>query len=126
MAPESRCVLPGNVSSSTAGLQPVKAWVDALPCVCIRLFEAELLITGTNRLSVVQEGGKILQERLQQRLQKVSKVDANLMTRMCGHYLNLTAIAEMLHMCAPCSPCSTLCCGRLIDSAVAMLKCCYV
>lgn len=48
----------------------------------------------------MQEGGQLLQARLQQQLQEVSMEDAVLMTRMCGHYLNLTAIAETLHMCA--------------------------
>ena len=43
----------------------------------------------------------MLQSKLQQQLQALSNVDAVLMTRMCGHYLNLTSIAEMLHMCAP-------------------------
>ena len=49
----------------------------------------------------VQESGRMLQQRLQKQLQKLSTKEAKLVTRMCGHHLNLTAIAEMLHMCVP-------------------------
>ena len=70
----------------------------------------------------VQEGGQLLQARLQQKLQAVNMEDAVLMTRMCGHYLNLTAIAETLHMCAPtlrhASAARSVCCRSAAQSVV--------
>lgn len=43
----------------------------------------------------------MLREKLQKQLQQVKGLDTILVTRMCGHYLNLTAIAEMHHQYAP-------------------------
>jgi hypothetical protein len=54
----------------------------------------------------VQEGAVALLDMLQQKLQRAPIDQAILLTRMCGHYLNLTAIAEQHFLYEP-SP--TLC-----------------
>lgn len=67
--------------------------------MCLRA--ASATVTASARS---QEGANLLQARLQQQLQTLPAEDAVLVTRMCGHYLKLSGIAEQLHMCAPPSP----------------------
>lgn len=53
---------------------------------------------------MLQDGAVTLLNMLQQKLQQCPADQAILLTRMCGHYLNLTAIAEQHYMYAPLPP----------------------
>jgi hypothetical protein len=46
----------------------------------------------------MQDGAVSLLNMLKQKLQQAPADQAILLTRMCGHYLNLTAIAEQHYM----------------------------
>lgn len=49
----------------------------------------------------MQDGSEHLKAMLQEKLASLPLAEAKLIVRMCGHYLNLTAIAEQHYMYAP-------------------------
>jgi hypothetical protein len=50
-----------------------------------------------------QEAAEILEKRMAAELMAMPLQDALPITRACGHYLNLTGIAEIHHRCSACS-----------------------
>lgn len=59
-------------------------------------------VDGTAR--GVQDGAVVLLNMLKKKLEHAPADQAILLTRMCGHYLNLTAIAEQHYMYAYTPP----------------------
>jgi hypothetical protein len=79
------------------GKVPACAWQLA------RLMRCGLVCIET-AFAALQDGAQMLLDRLLVKLRGLSPRDAILITRMCGHYLNLTGIAETQHMCGFVNP----------------------
>ena len=82
-------------------------------CVVILLFTSCASVSWYARRFVpLQEAAKFLAQKMADELTAMPIDEAMPICRACGHYLNLTSIAETHHRCHPCAQFTSKCLHR--------------